>query len=69
MQQQIYGDLKSALAGFQELKVGIGDIGAGVVGDAGGFALHVLHQSGKIVAGIGDAGDADAGATSQVPSG
>ena len=40
----------------------IGNIGAVIVGDASGGALHILHKAIEVVAGIGDADDADGGA-------
>ncbi len=40
----------------------IGDVGAVVVGDAGGGAFDILHQPVEIVARIGDADHADGGA-------
>src|SRR4051812_39882799 len=52
--------------GLQEFEVGVAYVGPGIVSDASGSALDVVHQAVKIIARIGDAHYSDCGALPQV---
>jgi hypothetical protein len=54
-------DDKALEIGLQEFQVRINDFGAVIIGNPGGLPFHILHQAVEVVAGTGDADDAEAG--------